>query len=171
MWYLSNFIGNYFTGYLGTFYEKMPRDAFFVLLGGLALGRGNRDLRAGQATAQRHGEESVKAVFLLIFAAMLFAAPVNEQAASSGEAWLKLIDNGKYADSWKEASSYFRSRVPQKTWVSMVQGVRAPLGSLVSRSQPSVTFAKALPGLPGWELRGNAVSDVLPEESPAPWKR
>ena len=90
----------------------------------------------------------MKAVFLLIFAALLFAAPVNDQAASSGEAWLKLIDNGKYADSWKEASAYFRSLVPQKTWVSMVQGVRAPLGSLVSRSQPSVTFAKTLPGAP-----------------------
>ena len=90
----------------------------------------------------------MKAVFLLIFAAMLFAAPVNDQAAPSGEAWLKLVDGGKYAASWKEASSYFRSRVPEKTWVSMVQGVRAPLGSLVSRSQPSVTFAKTLPGAP-----------------------
>jgi hypothetical protein len=90
----------------------------------------------------------VKSVFLLIFAALLFAAPVNDQAASSGEAWLKLVDGGKYADSWKETSSYFRSRVPQKTWVSMVQGVRAPLGPLVSRSQPSVTFAKTLPGAP-----------------------
>jgi len=79
---------------------------------------------------------------------VLFGAPLNDQAAPSGEAWLKLVDNAKYADSWKEASSYFRSRVPEKTWVSMVQGVRAPLGSLVSRTQPSVTFAKTLPGAP-----------------------
>ena len=90
----------------------------------------------------------MKAIVLLIFAAVLFAAPLNDQAASSGEAWLGLIDNGKYADSWREASSYFRSRVPEKAWVSMVQGVRAPLGALVSRSQPSVTFAKTLPGAP-----------------------
>jgi POT family proton-dependent oligopeptide transporter len=40
MWFLSNFFGNYLTGYLGTFYEKMPRDAFFVMLGGLALAAG-----------------------------------------------------------------------------------------------------------------------------------
>lgn len=40
MWFLSNFIGNYFTGYLGTFYEKMPHDVFFVMLGGLALAAG-----------------------------------------------------------------------------------------------------------------------------------
>jgi len=37
MWFLSNFIGNYFTGYLGTFYEKMSREMFFVMLGGLGL--------------------------------------------------------------------------------------------------------------------------------------
>ena len=40
MWFLSNFIGNYLTGYLGTFYEKMPRDLFFVMLGGLGLAAG-----------------------------------------------------------------------------------------------------------------------------------
>jgi proton-dependent oligopeptide transporter, POT family len=37
MWFLSNFIGNYLTGYIGTFYEKMPRDVFFVMLGSMAL--------------------------------------------------------------------------------------------------------------------------------------
>ena len=37
MWFLSNFIGNYFTGYLGTFYEKMSREMFFAMLGGLGL--------------------------------------------------------------------------------------------------------------------------------------
>ncbi len=40
MWFLSNFIGNYLTGYLGTFYETMSRDAFFIMLGGLALAAG-----------------------------------------------------------------------------------------------------------------------------------
>ena len=90
----------------------------------------------------------MKAVFLLIFAAMLLAAPVNDQAAPSGEAWLKLLDNAKYADSWKEASAYFRSRVPEKTWVSMVQGARAPLGARTSRKLQNLTFTKTLPGAP-----------------------
>jgi POT family proton-dependent oligopeptide transporter len=40
MWYMSNFFGNYLTGYLGTFYEKMSRDSFFLLLGALAVGAG-----------------------------------------------------------------------------------------------------------------------------------
>lgn len=90
----------------------------------------------------------MKIIASLMFAALLFAAPANELAGPSGEAWVKLVDGAKYADSWREASSYFRSRVPQKEWVSMVQGVRRPLGALVSRKQKSLTFAKTLPGAP-----------------------
>ena len=37
MWFLSSFFGNYLAGYLGTFYEKMPKDSFFMLLSLLAL--------------------------------------------------------------------------------------------------------------------------------------
>ena len=32
MWFLANFFGNYLSGYIGSFYEKMPKDAFFLLL-------------------------------------------------------------------------------------------------------------------------------------------
>jgi len=32
MWFLSSFFGNYLTGYLGTYYEKMSRDSFFLML-------------------------------------------------------------------------------------------------------------------------------------------
>jgi POT family proton-dependent oligopeptide transporter len=40
MWFMSNFFGNYLTGYLGTFYEKMPRDSFFLMLAVLGLAAG-----------------------------------------------------------------------------------------------------------------------------------
>ena len=90
----------------------------------------------------------MKAIFLLIFAAVLFAEPVSDQAAPSGEAWLKLIDNSKYADSWKEASAYFRSRITEKTWATTVQGVRVPLGARTSRKLQNLTFTKTLPGAP-----------------------
>jgi hypothetical protein len=79
---------------------------------------------------------------------LLAAAPPMDQAAPSGEAWLGLIDSSKYAESWSEASSYFRMRVPQQQWAAMAHGVRAPLGALVSRKQQSITFLKTLPGAP-----------------------
>lgn len=50
VWYLSSFIGNYMTGYLGTFYDKIPHQQFFLMLavigvaGGLVLFVMNRPL-------------------------------------------------------------------------------------------------------------------------------
>ncbi|NDE15489.1 MFS transporter [bacterium] len=32
VWFLSSFFGNYGTGYIGTFYDKMPKDAYFLML-------------------------------------------------------------------------------------------------------------------------------------------
>lgn len=37
MWYFSNFFGNYLCGYLGTFYEKMSKDAFFLMLAAIGI--------------------------------------------------------------------------------------------------------------------------------------
>ena len=90
----------------------------------------------------------MKYIATLVFAVMLFAAPANDQAGPSGVGWLKLIDSAKYADSWREASAYFRARVPEKQWVTMVQGVRVPLGAVGSRKQRSITFETTLPDAP-----------------------
>lgn len=52
MWFLSSFIGNYLSGYLGTFYEVMPKSDFFGLMAGLAvaaalaMGAFNKPLKA-----------------------------------------------------------------------------------------------------------------------------
>jgi POT family proton-dependent oligopeptide transporter len=35
MWFLSSFFGNYLSGYIGMYYERMPKDLFFLLLAGL----------------------------------------------------------------------------------------------------------------------------------------
>jgi proton-dependent oligopeptide transporter, POT family len=40
MWYFSNFFGNYLTGYLGTYYEKMSKESFFLMLALLATAAG-----------------------------------------------------------------------------------------------------------------------------------
>ncbi len=36
-WFMSSFFGNYLSGYLGTFYEKMPKENFFFMLSVLAV--------------------------------------------------------------------------------------------------------------------------------------
>ncbi|NTW57903.1 MAG: peptide MFS transporter [Nitrospirae bacterium] len=40
VWFLSSFFGNYLSGYLGTFWERMPKEHFFLLLSGLSFGAG-----------------------------------------------------------------------------------------------------------------------------------
>lgn len=40
VFYLSSFFGNYMTGFLGTFYEKMPKDAFFAMLAVMGIATG-----------------------------------------------------------------------------------------------------------------------------------
>ncbi|MBI5245098.1 MAG: peptide MFS transporter [Elusimicrobia bacterium] len=40
MWFLSSFFGNYLCGFIGTFWEKMPHQSFFLMLTALACGAG-----------------------------------------------------------------------------------------------------------------------------------
>jgi POT family proton-dependent oligopeptide transporter len=39
-WFLSSFFGNYMSGFLGTFYERMPKQSFFMMLTALGLATG-----------------------------------------------------------------------------------------------------------------------------------
>jgi|SRR5579863_563243 len=63
-------------------------------------------------------------------------------------AWLKLVDDGNYGDSWDHASSYFRDNVTKETWQQKATGVRQPLGAVVSRKIIRVQYATSLPGAP-----------------------
>ncbi len=40
VWFLANFFGNYLSGYLGTFWERMPHEQYFILMPGLGIGTG-----------------------------------------------------------------------------------------------------------------------------------
>jgi POT family proton-dependent oligopeptide transporter len=37
VWFLSSFFGNYLSGYLGSFWEKMPKENFFLLMFALSF--------------------------------------------------------------------------------------------------------------------------------------
>ena len=40
IWFLSSFFGNYLSGFLGSFWERMPKEVFFFMLTGLGFGAG-----------------------------------------------------------------------------------------------------------------------------------
>ena len=75
----------------------------------------------------------------------------EEVAQKSAEAWLALTDSGKYAESWDEASSMFKSAVTRQQWVDALNSVRSPLGKVLSRTLKSATYTKSLPNAPAGE--------------------
>jgi len=76
----------------------------------------------------------------------------SEKAAwETARAWLHLVDEGKYAESWKEAAPYFRNAVPEAQWVQSLDAVRKPLGKVLSRKEESSRYATSLPGAPDGE--------------------
>jgi hypothetical protein len=74
-----------------------------------------------------------------------------EQAKKAADAWLKLIDEGKYQESWSEAAAFFKDRITAERWAQMVGAVRKPLGALVSRDFKLAHYSTSVPGAPAGE--------------------
>ena len=72
----------------------------------------------------------------------------SEKVVSDAKAWLSLIDNGNYSDSWKDASSYFQAAVSEQNWGNSLSAVRKPLGKLKSRNLLGSQASNSLPGAP-----------------------
>ncbi|MXO97282.1 DUF4019 domain-containing protein [Erythrobacter aquimaris] len=66
--------------------------------------------------------------------------------------WVRLIDDGDYAESWAQAGPTFKSAVTAETWAAKAAPVREPLGALVSRTVETVSAHSALPGAPDGQL-------------------
>jgi hypothetical protein len=79
-----------------------------------------------------------------------FAAPpdATKAAVAGATAWLSLIDDGRYADSWKEASSFFRGSIGQSRWIPALDAARKPLGKRLVRTLDRATETMSPPGAP-----------------------
>ncbi|HEX7957039.1 MAG TPA: DUF4019 domain-containing protein [Pyrinomonadaceae bacterium] len=81
------------------------------------------------------------------------APGVTPEAAAQkvAEAWLPLLDSGRYAESWGPLSAKIKSEFGQRQWEIGMMGLRKPLGELKSRRLGKVIYIKSLPGHPGYE--------------------
>ena len=81
--------------------------------------------------------------YLLVFhtADKKFVAD-KAKAAEAAETWLKLVDDGKFDESWDAAAKFFKKHVPKEGWGQQLTAVRGGLGELVSRK---LIFAEAGP--------------------------
>jgi len=93
------------------------------------------------------------AIFVILAVDMTSAGQggKEETAIAAAEDWLKLVDDGKFAESWKEAAEYFKGVVKQDQWEQSIQSVRVPLGVVISRRLDAKNFATSLPGAPDGE--------------------
>ena len=75
----------------------------------------------------------------------------EKQAVESAEAWLKLVDQGKYGDAWDSAAEYLKNAVSKEDFAKSLAAARKPLGSVKSREMKSKQYATSLPGAPDGE--------------------
>ena len=89
---------------------------------------------------------------LCSLSAPVTASEAKETAAlRPAQAWLAVVDAGDYVGSWNAAAGYFRNAIGKERWRQTLEGVRRPLGNVVSRQLRSRTYATELPGAPDGE--------------------
>lgn len=78
----------------------------------------------------------------------------KDAAQKASTTWLNLVDEGEYAESWKEAAAYFRGAVGEEQWKESLAGHRKPLGKVLSRkrsgSGPTRRRCRAPPTASTW---------------------
>jgi len=74
-----------------------------------------------------------------------------DKAVEAAKTWLALVDEGRYGESWETAAVYFRNAITKQKWEQTLNGVRKPLGRLLSRELKSKIYRKSLPGAPDGE--------------------
>jgi hypothetical protein len=106
----------------------------------------------------------------------------EQLAQTAAEKWLALVDAGKFSESWQSAAAYLKGAMTEARWMTSLEAVRKPLGSLVSRKLKSATYSKSLPGAPdgeyvvlqfdtSFENKKTAVETVTPMlEKDGTWK-
>lgn len=78
------------------------------------------------------------------------ASPVDD-AKEAAKAWVELVDQGKYPESWEQAAEIFRNKLTREQWVQAVEKVRGPMGGVQSRSLLAAEHTTSLPGVPDGE--------------------
>ena len=71
-----------------------------------------------------------------------------EQAKKASDAWLKLVDEGNYQESWNDFASVVKPLVTEEKWAQEAAAVRQTVGPLVSRKFESAKYSTSLPGAP-----------------------
>lgn len=100
------------------------------------------------------------ALVLLALPALAQSPPAPLPGVSSGPAtamtptpddrakqWLTLIDDGNYADAWKQAGPHLRAHQSADGFLAAVSTKRMPMGAMSARNLKDLKMTKILPGM------------------------
>ncbi len=76
------------------------------------------------------------------------AADDTKAAESAGNAFLALVDAGKYDQAYKASAAIVTSKVTEKDFVAQVGDIRTQLGAVKNRHLSKVTPSDQIPGAP-----------------------
>ena len=94
----------------------------------------------------------VTVICVFTFVQISLADQAKEKSAvDASKAWLKLVDEGKYSESWNEAAQYFKNAANKEQWKSSLDAARTLLGKVLSRKLKSQQYTKTLSGAPDGE--------------------
>ena len=82
---------------------------------------------------------------------LVSAAAPEKEAETAGLAWLVLLDQANYAESWEKAAGLFQSKLPKEKWGETLTKLRTPLGAVKSRKLMQAQHTTDLPGVPKGE--------------------
>lgn len=101
----------------------------------------------------KHTGAAITTLMILVCGVAMAETTASKESAAiaAAEAWLKLVDEGKYMDSWRQAAEYLKAAVKPDQWEQSMRAFRQPLGGTVSRALKSKNYATSLPGAPDGE--------------------
>ncbi|MCF8465598.1 MAG: DUF4019 domain-containing protein [Flavobacteriales bacterium] len=108
-------------------------------------------------------------------------AAEKKAAVEAVESWLKLVDSGKYAQSWDAAAKLFQDNVSKANWKKSIETVLSPLGKVVSREVIAQHYLTQIPGGPDgeyvivqfnsvFENKKEAMESITPLMQDGEWK-
>jgi hypothetical protein len=103
------------------------------------------------------------------------------EATKAARAWLVLIDDGKYGESWDAAAKVFQGAITREQWAATLANFREPLGKLGTRGVKSAELRTSLPGAPdgkyvvvqfktSFSKKKSAIETVTPFLEDGSWK-
>jgi hypothetical protein len=92
---------------------------------------------------------AILALVLLVTSLALAGGEKEKAGTDAAQAWLQLVDGGKYGDSWDQAAAVMKSAVTKDGWQAGMAKTRGPLGKLQSRKVKSAVLTPQSPNAPG----------------------